>query len=233
MAVVPGRAIVYTRVSTDEQASSGLGAAAQRQSCETLAERLGVEIVAVFEDLGVSGAAPLESRPGLLAAVQAIEPDTLLLAARRDRIGRDVVLVAITEQLVQKRGGRVVTVEAPDGNGPADVLLKTILDAFSQYERAAIRSRTRLAMQAARAKNRRIGHLPYGKKLAADGIHLEENADEQQALGAIRLARAKGLTLHDICLELERLGHRNRKGERFRESHVAQLLDRHGNNGLL
>ena len=46
-----------------------------------------------------------------------------------------------------------------------------------------------------------------------------------------RLMRAKGLTVLGICDVLNK-NWRNRKGQPFRESHVAQLLERHGNGGL-
>ncbi|MEN3339853.1 MAG: hypothetical protein V7647_3529 [Acidobacteriota bacterium] len=225
-------AIVYLRVSTDEQATSGLGTSAQRQSCEGLAQRLGVEIRAVHGDEGVSGGASVEDRPGLMRAIDDVGPGDVLLASKRDRLARDVVIAALIEKLVQRRGGRVVTTDAPDDDSPTAVLMKQILDAFGQFERSLIRQRTRHAMSMGRARNQRIGHLPYGKRLAADGIHLEENPAEQAILRAIRMARARGLCLVDICEELTTHGFRNRLGGMFKESHVAQLLERHGNGGL-
>ena len=222
------RAIVYIRVSTDEQATSGLGAAAQRQSCAALAQRLNVEIVAVHADEGVSGGASVEERPALMRAVDELQPGDLLLASKRDRLARDVVIAALLEKLVQRRGGRIVTTDAPDDDSPTAVLMKQILDAFGQFERALIRARTKSAMSVARSKGRRTGHLAWGKQLAPDGRHVVDHPGELAILDAIRAARHRGLCIVDICLELTAKSMFNRKGQPFKPSHVAQLLERHG-----
>jgi DNA invertase Pin-like site-specific DNA recombinase len=221
-------AIVYIRVSTDEQASSGLGMSAQRQNCESLAQRLGVEITAVHADEGVSGGASIEERPGLMAAIDALQPGDLLLAHKRDRVARDLVIAALVEKLVARRRARLVTTDAPDDDSPTAVLMKQILDAFGQFERALIRQRTKSAMAAARLKGRRVGHVPYGKRVASDGRHLEENPQEQAILQQIRRLRVRGATVLGICDTLNEKGHRNRAGQPFKSGHVAQLLERHG-----
>ena len=59
----------YVRVSTDEQA---LGPEAQREAIESWCSREAAELVAVFADLGVSGGTPVEKRPGLNRALDAI-----------------------------------------------------------------------------------------------------------------------------------------------------------------
>jgi DNA invertase Pin-like site-specific DNA recombinase len=60
------------RVSTQEQAESGLGLEAQRAAIEAAARRMGQQVAQVFEDAGISGAVPIDERPGLLAAVNAL-----------------------------------------------------------------------------------------------------------------------------------------------------------------
>ena len=57
------RIIIYLRVSTDEQAESGLGLEAQLAACSTVADRLGAPIAAIHQD-ELTGATPLDRRPG-------------------------------------------------------------------------------------------------------------------------------------------------------------------------
>ena len=59
----PKRAILYARVSTDEQARSGYSLAQQLEALRTYAEREGYEILEEVSDPGQSGAS-LE-RPGM------------------------------------------------------------------------------------------------------------------------------------------------------------------------
>jgi DNA invertase Pin-like site-specific DNA recombinase len=110
-----GRAIAYLRVSTDKQAESGLGLDAQEASVNAAATRLGLPLAATFTDAGTSGAMAIEGRPVLLDAVSALKRGDVLLVAKRDRIGRDVVAVAMIERLVTKRGARIVSAA---GEGP-------------------------------------------------------------------------------------------------------------------
>lgn len=57
-------ALGYVRVSSDEQADSGLGLAAQRQRIRTYTELKDLRLVEVYEDPGVSGGKELNTRPG-------------------------------------------------------------------------------------------------------------------------------------------------------------------------
>jgi DNA invertase Pin-like site-specific DNA recombinase len=65
------RVVGYTRVSTDEQATSGLGLKAQRALIGAECERRGWELVQVFEDAGASGKA-VSGRPALAKALEAV-----------------------------------------------------------------------------------------------------------------------------------------------------------------
>src|SRR2546426_77525 len=98
-----GRASValgYVRCSTDKQAESGLGLEAQRTSITAVAARLKLPLGQVFEDAGKSGSLAIEDRPVLLEAVSALRRGDVLLVAKRDRIGRDVIAVAMIERLI-------------------------------------------------------------------------------------------------------------------------------------
>lgn len=85
----PTIAVAYLRVSTDEQA---LGMEAQRAAMEAWAGREGVTIAAWCEDLGISGGADLEDRPGLVEALRLVRELRAgrLVAHKADRIARDV-----------------------------------------------------------------------------------------------------------------------------------------------
>jgi site-specific DNA recombinase len=216
-------AVGYVRVSTDEQS---LGPEAQRAAIEKWAQSRGVRMAAMFEDHGISGGAPAEKRPGLLAALAALRENGagLLVAAKRDRIARDTVIVAMVEQAAV-RGGAVVTTAdgASDGAGPEGQLMRGIVDVFAAYERGVIKSRTRAALAVKRGRGERIGGIPYGYELAADGVHLAEDAAEQAVIGQIRGLRAAGLSLRAVTAECERRGMVSRVGRPFSLTQIARL----------
>ncbi len=76
------KAIAYIRVSTEEQAQSGLGLEAQRDRINAYATMKGVELVDVIADPGVSGAKHLAARPGgaeLLKALKARQANIVIV----------------------------------------------------------------------------------------------------------------------------------------------------------
>ena len=231
------RAVFYRRCSTDEQSESGAGMKAQLDACMSHADRADLELVGDFADEGVSGAAPLDKRPGLLDALAMIGPGDVLLVAKRDRLGRDPIVVAMIEAAVGRQGGRVVSAagEGTDGDNPTSVLMRRIVDAFAEYERLVIKARTRSALAAKRRRGQRTGSVPIGFDLADDGqrsktdrpLALVPNVAELATMALVRQLRAGGVSLRKIAAELDRREIRPKEGgERWSHSAVVRILER-------
>lgn len=218
----PRLAVAYLRVSTEEQS---LGPDAQRAAIASWAARAGVEVVSWHEDR-VSGAAAIEERPGLLQALDALETHGagVFVVAKRDRLARDVMLAAMTERLVERAGARVVSAagEGTESDDPTSVLMRSIIDAFAQYERAVIRSRTRSALAVKRARGELTGNAPLGMRAVEGRLQVDER--ETEALAAIRSLRSQGYSLRAIASELESRGIYNRAGRRWHAEAVARAL---------
>ncbi len=101
--------------------------------------------------------------------------------------------------------------------------MRGIVDVFAAYERGVIKSRTRAALAVKRSRNERTGQIPYGFGLAADGVHLEENAAEQAIIASIRTLRAAGLSLRTVVAECERRGIVSRAGRPFALTQIARI----------
>lgn len=218
------KAIGYRRVSTESQAASGLGLDGQQVAIELAASRLGLSLSATFTDAGLSGGLALEQRPGLLEALAALGRGDVLLVARRDRLGRDVLNVALIQKLVERKNGRIISAagEGSDDEGPTSVLMRTIIDAFGQYERAIIRARTKSALDAKRARGERTGNVPFGFR--AEGQMLEPHDGEQRVLARISELRAAGATLRSIADALNADGCRTRTGGAWQYQYVARRV---------
>jgi DNA invertase Pin-like site-specific DNA recombinase len=115
------RAIIYLRVSTDEQAESGLGLEAQLSACRAAADRQGLAIASIFQD-DVSGGLPLDRRPVLVDAIATLEPGDILLIAKRDRLSRgDQFVTGTIELAIQRAGARILSAsgEGTESDDPA------------------------------------------------------------------------------------------------------------------
>lgn len=214
-------AIAYVRVSTDEQK---LGPKAQRDAIEAFAAREGITVLAWHVDAGISGAAPLQDRPALRAAVDACRVHRCgLLVAKRDRLARDAMIAAMVERSLPK-GARVLAASG-EGNGdaPADALMRTILDGMAEYERELIRARTRAALQAKISRGERAGMLPYGFSVDASG-KLTPREDEQAAIARIRSLAASGEGQRAIVRILAAEGVAGRTGRPLGLSQIQRIL---------
>ena len=161
-------AVGYCRVSTDDQR---LGPEAQRAAIEAWSAREGVTVVAWHTDHGVSGAAPIEARSGLLAALSALREHGagLLLVAKRDRVARDVGVAIAVERAASTAGAVLVSVDGTgNGDSPADAFMRTIVSGAAAYERDLIRARTKAALAVKAGRGERVGSIPYGFTLAAE-----------------------------------------------------------------
>ena len=196
-------AISYCRVSTAQQAKSGAGLDAQQAAIESYAAKNGLTITAAFVDAGISGASPIEQRVGLMAAVAALTKGSVLIIAKRDRLGRDQLTTLGIERAIQKKGGVIMSADGiANGTAAADHFMRSILDAAAAFELSLIKSRTLAAVAAKRKKGQRIGEVPFGYAVAADGL-LVEVAAEQLVIGKIMACHAAGLSLRAIASILD------------------------------
>jgi DNA invertase Pin-like site-specific DNA recombinase len=220
----PKKVVGYIRVSTEDQA---LGPQAQRAALLAWCERQGSELLAIEDDLGVSGGSELDTREGFNKALRHIEDlgAGFLLIAKRDRLARDVVIAATAESLVKKLGATIVSADGVGaGDGPEAQLMRTLVDAFAQYERALIRYRTRAALAQKRGRGERTGEVPYGQKVTEDG-RLSLNPGEVHALERLRELRGQGLSMRQLAARMNEEGHPCR-GTRWHLTTVQRLLSR-------
>ncbi len=220
----PKTAVAYLRVSTEDQR---LGPKAQRDSIERWAAHRGITIAAWHVDDDHSGALPIDKRPGLVAALAALREHGagVLVAAKRDRFARDRVIAVMVERAAKAAGATALTADgASDTTGPEGVMMRGIVDVFSEYERGLIRARTTAALAAKKARGELVGKAPFGFRVAADGVHLEADADEQAVLAAVRQLSAAGLSLRGIVAALARRGLKSRAGKPLALTQVARIV---------
>jgi len=193
-------AAAYLRVSTDSQADSGAGLAAQRAAIESFAKRAGITITSWHTDAGVSGAAGIEARPGLAAAIASLRKGDALVAAKRDRVARDTFLAAVIERAVTRKGATIVSADGVgNGDGAADAFMRQVMSAAAEFERGLIRQRTKAAMAAKRKAGERCGQVPFGWCLGEDGTTLVPVAEEQRVIEQIVRCRAAGMSYRAIA----------------------------------
>src|ERR671917_251753 len=136
-------AIIYVRVSTDEQARSGYSLAQQIEACRAWCEREGYEVLEVITDPGQSGAS-LE-RPGMdrVRDLVAAGGVSVVLAQDRDRFSREPAYTYLLRREFEEHGTKIRALNDKGDDTPEGELTDGILDQLAKYERAKIAERSR------------------------------------------------------------------------------------------
>lgn len=195
--------VSYLRVSTARQGRSGLGLEAQRAAVAAFAVAQGFEIVAEHVEIETGkGADALEQRPVLKAALAfAKKQGCPVVVAKLDRLSRDVHFIS---GLMAQRV-RFIVAEMPN----ADAFQLHIYAALAEQERAAISSRTKAALAAAKARGVKLGSPALEEIRQRNTAKANTRAaailpviHELQAVGATSLRGiASGLTARGLMTE--------------------------------
>lgn len=226
-------AVGLIRVSTDEQADSRLGLEAQRHALAEAAERLGLQLVQVIEEAGVSGGLEHDKRAGLLQAVDAVPRGGVLLVAKLDRLGRDRFVQAWVEKELKVRGARVVSAAGEGTDTDDDIgglILRRVTEMFAEVEREQIKVRTKVALAAKRRRGEKLGGtVPLGFDVEQDSNgtkRLVPSKRDQNALALMRTLHAKGYSLRAIGAELHKRGHKTKRGGKWHAKVIRSALQR-------
>jgi len=169
------RAFSYLRVSGRGQVD-GDGFARQREVIAKRCKSEGFEIVREFIETGISGASDLDARPALSALFAALAENGVrtVIVERSDRLSRDLMMgEVLLAQFRNMTTGPVRVIEAEDGrditaNDPDNAtatLIRHVLAAVAQFDKAGIVSKLRKARARKRAENGRCeGVKPFGAK---------------------------------------------------------------------
>ena len=139
----PKRAVLYARVSTDEQARSGYSLAQQIEALKDYAAREGYKILEEIQDPGQSGAS-LE-RPGMdrVRDLVAAGGVSVVLAQDRDRFAREPAYHYLLRREFAEHGCKIRALNDRGDDSPEGELTDGILDQLAKYERAKIAERSR------------------------------------------------------------------------------------------
>ena len=178
------RAIAYTRVSTEEQAASGLGLESQIEKVTSEIRRRGWELATALTDNGYS-AKSLE-RPAIAQALEMLakgEADALVVA-KLDRLSRSLLDFAGLMERSRREGWSLVALDlGVDTSTPAGEMMAAVMASFAQYERRLIGQRTKDALAALKARGVRLGRPVTLPTAVRDRISTERT--EGKTLSAI------------------------------------------------
>ncbi|MEM3485149.1 MAG: recombinase family protein [Candidatus Methanomethyliaceae archaeon] len=221
------KAVGYVRVSTEEQVKEGVSLEAQEQKIQAYRQLTGLELLEVIRDEGISGAKPLEHRPGGRKLLQVVGKGKVknVVALKLDRLFRDAGdalqltkewdKAGIALHLIDL-GGQTLNTASAVGR-----FFLTMLAGMAELERNLIAERTATALRYKKATKKVYAPVPLG--FDKEGDKLQENGTELGIVRLIREAREKGKSFHQIAKELNMAGIPTKKGRKWYASTVRYI----------
>ena len=217
----------YLRVSTENQTGEDrYGMESQRQAIKEYCRAQGIDIIAWYEDPGISGSTL--DRPGLQQLLSDASQGEFqqVIVAKMDRVARDLYASLFIEKQLLIHDIPIISVSEPlNGNDdPAVVLFRQMVSAFAQFEKGMITAR----LSGGRKEKARSGgyagggvSLGYQAKRGQKVIELDPaKVDTVKRIFELR----DGRTLQEIADQLNEEGHRTAQGSEFRPTQVMRVL---------
>jgi DNA invertase Pin-like site-specific DNA recombinase len=227
------RLAAYHRVSTDTQAEEGNGLDVQARMIAAWADKHGHTVVLSAQDAGISGTKPVEGRPGLGRALDAVrtgEADGLVVRDL-DRLARSVtVQEAVLAELwrrdeVQVFAATTGQVLRDDPDDPYRTAMREMAGVFAGLERRMLVKRMRDGRKAKAARGgHAVGAPPYG--WTAELGELLAKPEEQAALLRMVELHRQHMTTREIAVTLAAEGHPTKRGGRWTSAVVSRILSR-------
>src|SRR3954464_10470171 len=213
----PKQAILYVRVSTDEQARSGYSLAQQIEALREHASREGNEVLEEVPDPGQSGAS-LE-RPGMdrVRDLVAAGGVSVVLAQDRDRFAREPAYYYLLRREFEEHGTKLRALNDRGDDTPEGELTDGILDQLAKFERAKTAERTRRGRLRKAGEGKVVaGRSPrYGFKLNASRDGYEVDEEKMRVVRRIFREVADGTTHRALAHALQQEGVPTPRGAKF------------------
>ncbi|PXW67130.1 recombinase family protein [Methylobacterium sp. B4] len=220
------RAVAYFRTSSASNVGSDKDSERrQREAVIGYARQAGIEIVAEFYDASVSGADPIDARPGFAEMLKRIESNGVrtIVVETANRFARDLMVQEVGYSKLRERGISLIAADSPNAfleDTPTANLVRQILGAISEFDKAI----TVAKLRGARDRQRATGRKVEGRKGLVEREGGQALAAEARRLHRVSPKTGKRRSLREIALILAEQGHVSSSGLPFAPSVVQRLL---------
>lgn len=216
------RAVAYFRTSSATNVGPDKDSQ-QRQAAAVTAYAKGrarLDVVSSFYDAAVSGADPVDARPGFSDLLAYCDENGIgvVLVENASRFARDLVVQLTGHELLKARGIELVPVDAPTyftDPSPTATMVRQILGAVSEFEKAGLVAKLRAARDRKRQQTGRCeGRPAVPPEVIAEARRLARRSPKT----------GKRRSLRTISAELASLGHLGVSGGPYAASSIRHML---------
>jgi DNA invertase Pin-like site-specific DNA recombinase len=211
----PRCAVAYLRTSS----ASNVGAdkdseKRQRVAISEYAGHAGYEVRQEFYDAAVSGADAVDARTGFRAMLAWCDEHDCrtIIVENASRFARDLIVQETGYQMLKAQGFTLIAADDPDAftaSTPTQDLIRQVLGAVAQFEKANLVAKLRAARD---------------RKSAEQGRRIEGPKKNADHVAAAKRFKAEGLSLRQIAARMEAEGMLSTAGTKLTAAQVSRLL---------
>jgi DNA invertase Pin-like site-specific DNA recombinase len=217
------KALAYLRTSSSANVGPDKDSdKRQRAAIASFAKCAGYELVAEHYDAAVSGADPIDTRPGFATMLERIEANGVrtIIVETASRFARDLMVQEVGHAMLRGRGIELIAADNPGSfldDTPTARLVRQVLGAISEFDKAM----TVAKLRGARDRKRAASGKCEGRK-----SHAESRPELARLAKQLRRRSPKGgrRSLREVAAALASMGHLNVNGRPFSPSTVRFLL---------
>lgn len=185
------------------------------------AKAAGYQVIAEYSDDGVKGADPVDTGPGFAAILAHIAGNAVrtIIVESANRFARDLMVQEVGYKFLRDMGINLIAADRPDAfldDGPTATMVRQILGAVSQFEKAALVARLKGARERKKAATGKCGGRKSYVERDADMVTLAKKLSRYPVNNRRR-------SLRDVAAELETQGHTS-NGKRYSAVAVSRMI---------
>ena len=211
------KAVAYMRTSSATNVGEDKDSwPRQRAAIEGYAAMAGYAIAADdwFYDPAVKGADSIDARPGFVAMLARIQANgvRVIIVETANRFARDLMVQEVGFDMLQRSGIALIAADSPSAfldDGPTSTLIRQILGAVAQFEKANLVAKLKGARMRKKLKTGKCSGRKSYSETCPDHV------------AAAKLARG---SLGDISRQLATKGMVTRKGTPYARAAIRSML---------
>ncbi|GHU59728.1 hypothetical protein AGMMS49975_27620 [Clostridia bacterium] len=214
--------VLYMRMSTDRQENS---VDSQRNILAPYAKNNGMEIVHEYIDSGISGRSA-DKRPAFLQMIDDSANgnfDTVLIYDS-SRFARNLAESIVYKKILEKNGVTLVSATEPTLDDDTALITDALFGAMNEMFSRKLSKNVKRGMRHTAELGIYQTIPPFGYTKKSGDTHLSVDASESKIVKCIFEDYLKGTSIWKITRNLDDMGIRTRKGNKFRPIIITKML---------
>jgi DNA invertase Pin-like site-specific DNA recombinase len=195
----------------------------QRMAIESYARSAGFTVVDTFYDAAVSGADPVDVRPGFAAMLKRIEGNGVrtIIVETANRFAPDLMVQEVGFAMLKGRGIELIAADSPSSfldDTPTAKLVRQVLGAIAEFDKAMTVAKLRAARERKRASGVKVEGRKSHAELNPTMVALAKKLHRYPVNGRRR-------TLRQVAAELAAQGYTGTNGKPYAAMGIKRMIE--------